>query len=82
MVNPMKTTIEIADTLVKRAKRVQRRQNVTLRALVEEGLQLALERRDRGTPFVYKPVIVGGHGLTPEAANAGWHKIIEMTNDR
>lgn len=78
----MKTTIEIADTLVKRAKRVQQRQNITLRALVEEGLQLALERHDRITPFVYKPVVVGGKGLTAEARSAGWHKIIEMANDR
>ncbi len=78
----MKTTIEIADTLVKRAKRVQRRQNVTMRALVEEGLQLALDRRDRVAPFVYKPVVVDGKGLTRAARDAGWRKLIEMANDR
>ncbi len=78
----MKTTVEIADSLMKRARRVQRSQNVTLRTLVEEGLQLALERRDHVTPYVYKPVVTGRKGLTPEARKAGWQGILQMANDR
>lgn len=78
----MKTTIEIADDLVTRARRIQKRNDVTLRALVEEGLRTSLERYERAVPFKFKPVVVGGDGLTPEAAKLGWSKILEMANDR
>ena len=38
----MKTTIDIADDLIKRARQVQKREDITLRALVEEGLRYAI----------------------------------------
>jgi hypothetical protein len=41
----MKTTIEIADPLLRRAKAVATEEGLTLRALVEEGLRAALEAR-------------------------------------
>lgn len=78
----MKTTIEIADDLVRRARRVQKRENITLRALVEEGLRREVQRHETTEPFVFKPVIVSGKGLTPEAVRLGWKKIIELANDR
>jgi hypothetical protein len=78
----MKTTIDIADDLIKRARRVQKRNDITLRALVEEGLRTSLERHEHAAPFRFKPVVVGGDGLTPEATKLGWSKILEMANDR
>ena len=60
----MKTTIEIAPTLLKEAKRAAAREGSTLRALVEEGLRSALEtRRKRSRPFQLKLVTVRGQGL-------------------
>jgi hypothetical protein len=38
----MKTTIDIADDLIKRARQIQKRTDITLRALVEEGLRYAI----------------------------------------
>jgi hypothetical protein len=46
----VKTTLEIADPVLTRAKRHARRTGRSLRALVEEGLRLVLEaeeKRDR-----------------------------------
>lgn len=43
----MKATIELPDDLLERGKAVARRENSTLKALIEEGLRLALRERAR-----------------------------------
>lgn len=60
----MKTTIDIADALLKEAKRASAREGTTVRALVEEGLRLVLESRRRPRrAFRLKLVTVKGKGL-------------------
>jgi hypothetical protein len=79
----MKTTIELPDDLLERAKVVARRENATLKALIEEGLRMALRARTRrrAEPFEVKPF--HGDGLTPEFADAGWDKVRdEIYRDR
>jgi len=81
----MKTTIELPDDLLERSKAVARRENSTLKALIEEGLRLALRERTRArkraAPFVVQPF--AGDGLSPEFAGAGWEKIRdEIYRDR
>ncbi len=79
----MKTTIELPDDILDRAKAVARRENSTLRALIEEGLRLALRARSRkrAAPFVVQAF--QGDGLTPEFAGAGWDKVRdEIYRDR
>lgn len=63
MVAHMKTTIEIADALFERGKQVAAREGVTLRALVEEGLRLALERHENRVVFKLRDASVDGAGL-------------------
>jgi hypothetical protein len=41
----MKTTVEISDELLERSRALAQREGSTLRALLEEGLHLALTRR-------------------------------------
>ena len=53
----MKTTIDIADDLISRAKLVQKRDGVTLRALVEDGLRLVLDRAARKPKYQFVPVV-------------------------
>lgn len=55
----MKTTIDIADDLISRAKLVQKRDGVTLRSLVEDGLRLVLDREARRPKYRFVPVTVG-----------------------
>lgn len=75
----MKTTIEISDELLARSKRLAESRGLTLRALVEEGLQRSLDAHaisDR-PPFVLHTF--GQGGLTPEAEARGAHSVILET---
>ena len=77
MVSHMKTTVEIGDDLVHRSKRLLRKQGGTLRGLIEEGLTLALERREKREKVTVKPVTFRGDGLQPEFRDASWEQIRE-----
>lgn len=71
----MKTTPEIADNLLLRAKTVAQRQGITLRALAEEGLGQALARHESRAPMQVHPVVVGGEGVSPEFAGSAWERL-------
>ena len=73
----MKTTIEIADNLLTRAKTRARKQGITLRSLIEESLAATL---DQPLPKAkVRPVTFGGKGLTREFEDASWDKIRDAT---
>jgi hypothetical protein len=79
----MKTTIELPDDLLERGKAAARRENSTLKALIEEGLRMALRARarKRTVPFAVQPF--QGDGLSAEFASAGWGEIRdEIYRDR
>ncbi len=76
----MKTTIDLSDDLLSRAKALARRERTTLRALVEEGLRSAIDRRaKRRRPFRMRKVTFKGDGWNPELGpNPSWAKILEL----
>lgn len=74
----MKTTVEIAEDLFVRSRDVARREGTTLRALIEEGLQAVLDRRDRQESYRWPDLSVGGQGLAPEIGEGTW----ELIRDR
>jgi Arc/MetJ family transcription regulator len=47
----MRTSIEISDALLARARKIVGRRRVTLRALVEEGLRHVLREEQQGSRF-------------------------------
>jgi hypothetical protein len=73
MVTHMKTTIEIADNLLVRAKQRAKEQRVTLRALIESSLAAALDQ-NLPAPLI-APVTFKGNGISKEFEDASWEKI-------
>jgi hypothetical protein len=71
----MKTTIEIADTLLEAARREAERQGISLRALVEQSLRERLKARGGGPAFRLRFVTFAGDGLQPAAEAAGWEHL-------
>jgi hypothetical protein len=73
----MKTTIGISDDLLKRSRRAARREGRTLKALVEEGLHLALRQRERERTRRAPTGLVpfAGDGFTDAFRDAGWGRI-------
>lgn len=75
MVTHMKTTIDIADDLLLRAKRVAEKENTTLKSITEEGLRLALARRRSKPNVPIRPHVVTGHGAPPDLS---WRNLREL----
>lgn len=74
----MKTTVDIADPILTAAKEAARREGTTLRSLVEEGLRLSLQRRNRSDEeerFRLRDASVGGAGLHPDLQGASWERL-------
>lgn len=58
----MKTTLEISDALLARAKKLALRERTSVRALVEESLRRVLAERERSKRVEFSPVIFRGEG--------------------
>lgn len=63
MVCHMKTTINIADSLMQRSKQVAAREGITLKELFEQALREALDKRESRAIFQLEDASVGGEGL-------------------
>jgi len=73
MVTHMKTTIEIAEPLLLRAKARAREKRITLRSLIEESLAAALDQPQSASRV--QPVTFKGKGLSREFEGASWDQI-------
>jgi len=77
MAGCMKTTVEIADSLLQEARRLASKERTTLRALVEEGLRRILSERKSRRGFRLRKASFKGEGLHPDLAGAGWERLRE-----
>ena len=73
----MKTTIEIADPLLRKAKQRAARDGTTLRSLVEQGLENVLAEPTKTKPYKLEIIPFKGEGLTDEFKNATWDDYLE-----
>ena len=76
MVTHMKTTVEISDAVFEAARSTAARDRTTLRALIEEGLRIALERRrGKSQPFQLVDASFNGDGLRDGVDLGNWEQI-------
>lgn len=75
----MKTTVEIAEDLLRQAKAVAHRERTTLRALLEEGLRWALGKRKHQEGFKLRDGSVPGKGVQPGVREGDWGAIRDAT---
>lgn len=75
----MKTTIEIADPLLREARKLATREGVTLRTLVERGLHRVVAESKSNPPFKLRSASFKGEGLQPEFRDASWAALREAT---
>ncbi len=69
----VKTTLELSDDLLQRAKRQARQRGRTLRSLVEEGLRLALQTAETRPPqFSLPDCSVGSSGDENPLEGLSW----------
>ena len=73
----MKTTIEISDDLLTRARREARRRGTTLRAIVDEALRERLAARD-GDAFRLRKHPFKGQGVQADVAEGQWPTVRDL----
>jgi len=71
----VKTTLEISDHLLRRAKALAAKRKTTLRDLAEEGLRRVLEADKDLSPSRVRPVTMKGRGLSVEFQGASWAQV-------
>jgi len=77
----MKTTIDVHDELLTRAKRHAREAGIPLRALVEEGLRLILSGSEGVAPYRLPDLTVGDpNGEDPLEAYS-WQDLSEIIHE-
>ena len=74
----MKTTVDIADSLLDEARKLAAREGTTIRALIEEGLRRIVAERKRPAAFRLRRATFKGDGMRPELAGANWDRIREL----
>lgn len=75
-VTHMKTTIDIADPLLDRARRLASAEHTTVRRLVEDALaQMLAQREAPRKPFRLKSFKTRGGGFQPGFEDGSWEKI-------
>lgn len=74
----MKTTIDIAEPVLRAARRKAAKDGTTLKQLTEAGLRLVLAQ-DEGSPRVFRlrDASFGGKGLQPGVTPGRWESLRE-----
>jgi hypothetical protein len=77
----MKTTVDIADPLLTRAKRLAARRGTTLKALIEDALRKELASSDAAVGGEIRTHTFGGRGLQAGLSWSDWATIRAMSRE-
>lgn len=76
----MKTTFDLPEPLLLKAKAVAAKNNTTVRALVEAGLRKVVEGQNTPQqPFKLRAAAVNGSGLQPSVTGLNMTQLIELS---
>lgn len=71
----MKTTVDISDPLLDKARRQAAREGTTVRALIERGLRQVLEAPGSRPGFKLRDASYKGRGLQPGVRDLTWDQV-------
>lgn len=77
----MKTTVNLSDALVAKAKRVAANEGITIRELIDVALGHEVAERQRLHRFRLRDASFTGNGLQPEFRNAGWEAVRDAIDE-
>jgi hypothetical protein len=75
----MRTSIDMPEALLAKAKEVARQRGTTLRELVLEGLRSVLDKQARAPRFRLRDASFGKGGLVEGLDETDWEKIREIS---
>jgi predicted transcriptional regulator len=75
----MKTTVEISDALLRRAKRLAARRGITLRAVLEAALHRELAAEEEAPARPVRTHTFGGRGLAAGLSWSDWGAIRSLS---
>jgi len=83
MLRHMRTSIDVPDGLLRAAKAAAARRGITVRSLMIQGLELALERHREGAKRTYRlpDCTVDGEGLQDGVADLHWDTLRDLVHD-
>jgi len=79
MVNRMKTTIQIPDSLYDEVRKLAHRERTTMKAIVEKSLRRTVSERQHRSRFRLRKATFKGTGLQPHLAGTSWDQILELS---
>ena len=79
MVSPMKTTVQIPDSLFKEARNVARQKHTTMKALIETGLRRVISEHSQRERFKLRKATFKGKGLQPHLAGVSWDQLRDIS---
>jgi hypothetical protein len=75
----MRTSIDLSDALLERARRLAKRRGLTLKALVEEGLRRVIADSQTTSHFELRDVTFGEGGLVEGLSEGDWEQLRDLT---
>ena len=73
----MKTTVDIAEPLLKRAKKLAAKEKVSLKSLIESGLRRVLREHQEEQAFQLRRVTFDGNGIREDFRDSSWQDLVD-----